>query len=212
MAKIGYIMTSPGYTDYEADVKWMEDFGCDEIIREELQLKESARTLWDSLISRLHVSDTIVLPKLSNALKGARQLVLFLELCRIKNIRLIAIHDGIDSKNILFPETKTSDILNTIALLPKETTAARKATRHTARVKSQMTKLSNKALLKVDRNKKVIDMYLRGDSIDDIYAASGFRSRSSVFRILNNAKIKLTRGHTRGPLGPRKKKEEDTDE
>jgi hypothetical protein len=28
MAKIGYIMTAPGYTYYEADVKWMADFGC----------------------------------------------------------------------------------------------------------------------------------------------------------------------------------------
>jgi hypothetical protein len=54
-------------------------------------------------------------------------------------------------------------------------------------------------------------MYLQGLSIDDIFAASGFTSRSSVFRILNAANVQLTRGHTCGPLGPRKKKE-DVDE
>jgi hypothetical protein len=71
MAKIGYILTAPGYTDYEADAKWMEDFGCIEIIREELPQSDKARTLWDTLIGRLQVSDTIVIPKLSNALRGS---------------------------------------------------------------------------------------------------------------------------------------------
>jgi hypothetical protein len=51
-------------------------------------------------------------------------------------------------------------------------------------------------------------MYLQGFSIDEIFAESGFTSRSSIFRILNNANIELTRGHTRGPLGPRKNKDE----
>jgi hypothetical protein len=51
-------------------------------------------------------------------------------------------------------------------------------------------------------------MYLQGFSIDEIFAESGFTSRSSIFRILNNANVELTRGHTRGPLGPRKNKDE----
>jgi hypothetical protein len=206
MAKIGYIMTAPGYTDFEADVKWMEDFGCVEIIQEELPKSDKARMLWDSLIGRLQVSDTIVIPKLSNALKGTRQLIFFLEFCRINNIRLIAIHDRIDSWNRLFPETKTSDILATIALLPKEATAIRRAGRHVQRVKRQMTAISQKVVNKADRNKRIINMYLQGVSIDEIFATSGFSSRSSIFRILNAANIELTRGHTRGPLGPRKKK------
>jgi hypothetical protein len=56
MAKIGYIMTAPGYNDYEADVKWMEEFGCVEIVREDLPQNEKSRTLWDTLIGRLQVS------------------------------------------------------------------------------------------------------------------------------------------------------------
>jgi DNA invertase Pin-like site-specific DNA recombinase len=211
MAKIGYIMTAPGYTDYEADVKWMEDFGCVEIIREELPQSDKARTLWDTLIGRLQVSDTIVIPKLSNALRGTRQLIFFLEFCRINNIRLISIHDKIDSGDQLFTDTKTSDVLTAIALLPKEANAVRKAGRHIKRVKTQIIGMTQKAVVKTERNKRIVNMYLQGFSIDDIFAESGFSSRSSIFRILNAANIELTRGHTRGPLGPRKKKE-DVDE
>jgi DNA invertase Pin-like site-specific DNA recombinase len=211
MAKIGYILTAPGYTDYEADAKWMEDFGCIEIIREELPQSDKARTLWDTLIGRLQVSDTIVIPKLSNALRGTRQLIFFLEFCRMNNIRLISIHDKIDSGDQLFTDTKTSDVLTAIALLPKEANAVRKAGRHIKRVKTQIIGMTQKAVVKTERNKRIVNMYLQGFSIDDIFAESGFSSRSSIFRILNAANIELTRGHTRGPLGPRKKKE-DVDE
>jgi hypothetical protein len=48
-------------------------------------------------------------------------------------------------------------------------------------------------------------MYLQGVSIDEIFAVSGFTSRSSVFRILNAFNVELTRGHTRGHI--RKKKD-----
>jgi hypothetical protein len=208
MAKIGYIMTAPGYNDYEADVKWMEEFGCVEIVREDLPQNEKSRTLWDSLIGRLQVSDTIVIPKLSNALKGTRQLVFFLEFCRINNIRLVSIHDKIDSFNQLFPDAKTSDVLTAIALLPKEANAIRKSGQHITRVKKQIANISKKTVGKTERNKRIINMYLQGFTIDEIFAESGFTSKSSIWRILNAANIELTRGHTRGPLGSRKKKED----
>jgi hypothetical protein len=201
-------MTAPGYNDYEADVKWMEEFGCVEIVREDLPQNEKSRTLWDSLIGRLQVSDTIVIPKLSNALKGTRQLVFFLEFCRINNIRLVSIHDKIDSFNQLFPDAKTSDVLTAIALLPKEANAIRKSGQHITRVKKQIANISKKTVGKTERNKRIINMYLRGFTIDEIFAESGFTSKSSIWRILNAANIELTRGHTRGPLGPRKKKED----
>jgi DNA invertase Pin-like site-specific DNA recombinase len=201
-------MTAPGYTDYETDAKWMEEFGCIEIIREELSQNTRVRAVWDSLIGRLQVSDTLVIPKLSNAITSSRQLVFFLEFCRVNNIRLISIHDKIDSQDELFPDAKTSDVLTAIALLPKEANAVRKSGRHLLRVKTQMAALSKKNVAKADRNKRIVNMYLQGFSIDEIFIESGFTSKSSIWRILNNANIELTRGHTRGPLGPRKKKEE----
>ena len=67
MAKIGYIMTAPGYEDFSADSGWMENFGCVEIVREELLSGDKARTQWDSLMARIQFGDTVVIPKLSNA-------------------------------------------------------------------------------------------------------------------------------------------------
>ena len=39
-----------------------------------------------------------------------------------------------------------------------------------------------------------------GHPIDEVWRASGFRSRSSVFRILNKHGIKLNRGNHSGPI------------
>ena len=54
----------------------------------------------------------------------------------------------------------------------------------------------------------IVSMYNSGHTIDDIWTVSGFRSRSSVFRILNKYGVKLNRGHFSGPLGKRKKDNE----
>lgn len=63
--------------------------------------------------------DEFVIPKFSNALCGSRELATFLEFCRVKVIRFISIHDKIDSSNILFPETKLSDVLVMMGSLPE---------------------------------------------------------------------------------------------
>ena len=44
-----------------------------------------------------------------------------------------------------------------------------------------------------------------GHSIDDIWKVSGYRSRTSVFRVLNRNGVQLNRGRHQGPL-PRKNK------
>ena len=74
-------------------------------------------------------------------------------------------------------------------------------------IRSPKKKVLN--LSKTDREKTIVDMYNNGHSIDDIFAVSGFSSRSSVFRILNKYGVKLNRGKFSGPLGKRKKKGED---
>lgn len=71
-----------------------------------------------------------------------------------------------------------------------------------------LPKVSSTKLQKLDREKTVINMYAAGHPIDEIWRASGFKSRSSVFRILNKHGIKLNRGNHSGPI--KKKNEEDT--
>lgn len=206
MAKVGYLMHSAHYEDAEADTEWMKGFGCCEIVEEQPE-QEKLRPLWNKLLGNLRKGDELVVPKLSNVLQGTRQLAFFLEFCRVKVIRIISIHDKIDSSNELFPETKTSDVLLTIALLPGEVNANRKATNHIHKLKSKIKVLTSAAHTRAERTKLVINMYKSGHTIDDIWKTSGFKSRSSVFRILNMAGVELNRGHTKGPLGPRKDKE-----
>ena len=207
MAKIGYMLLAPRYVDAEEDKVWMEKFGCYDIIQEEYPDNEKSREQWDGLLARIQPGDTLVIPKLSNALKSARQLVFFLEFCRIQNVRLVSIHDKLDSGDELFPETKTSDVLTAIALLPKEANAVRVPSKPFQRMRRKIKAMSKKQLGRAERNRRIINMYREGFSIDDIIDQSGFKSRSSVFRILNDAGVDLNRGRTKGPLGPRKKKE-----
>ena len=60
----------------------------------------------------------------------------------------------------------------------------------------------------IDRERNIVNMYNNNYTIDDIWKVSGFRSRSSVFRILNKYGVKLNRGKFSGPLGKRKPKDD----
>lgn len=203
MAKVGYIMATSQYDKLEEDRKWMNEFGCVRII-EESDDNERHRPLWKQLMAALQRGDELVIPNFSNALRGSRELAIFLEFCRVKVIRIISIHDRIDSSNILFPETKPSDVLVMMGSLPDEVLALRKSAEHVIKLQEKMIvslpPVSASKMQKLDREKTVVNLYVAGHPIDEIWRASGFRSRSSVFRILNKHGIKLNRGNHSGPI------------
>lgn len=203
MAKIGYIMVTAHYDKTEADRQWMQDYGCLRII-EEKDEDEKARPLWKQLMVALERGDELVISKFSNALRGSQELAIFLEFCRVKVIRIISIHDRIDSRNELFPETKPSDVLEMIGSLPDEALALRKASEHVTKLQERMIvtlpPVSTSKKKRLEREKTVINLYAAGHPIDEIWRASGFHSRSSVFRILNKHGIKLNRGKHSGPI------------
>ena len=103
MAKVGYIFKADRYDGFEADKEWMQKYGCVQVI-EELVENEALRPRWKQLVANLERGDEIVVAKFSNALRGSRELSAFIELCRIKVVRIISIHDRIDSRGKLFPE------------------------------------------------------------------------------------------------------------
>ena len=103
-------MTISQYDRLEEDRQWMNDYGCIRIV-EESDENERNRPLWKQLMVALQRGDELVISKFSNALRGSRELATFLEYCRVKGIRVISIHDQIDSKNELFPNTKPPDVL-----------------------------------------------------------------------------------------------------
>ena len=137
MAKIGYIMATAHYDKLEEDRQWMQQYGCVKIV-EENDADEKSRPLWKQLMIALERGDELVISKYSNAIRGARELAMFLEFCRVKVIRVISIHDRIDSKNELFPETKPSDVLLMIGSLPDEALVLRKSSEHVSKLQERM--------------------------------------------------------------------------
>ena len=183
MAKVGYIFLAEAYESVESDKAWMEKFGCVKIVEENAE-DEKLRPEWKALLMSLERGDELVLSKFSNALRGTRELSYFLELCRIKVIRIISIHDKVDSKDEVFPALKTSDFLDMIGSLPAEVATLRKASTHIMRLRTAKTKTKS----------------TKSHAIDDIWAVSGFKSRSSIFRILRKYGITLNRGPHSGPI------------
>ena len=196
MAKIGYLPYLPLYAGGTDDRQWMVDFGCEDIV-EEQPVEGAYRLGWDRLLATIGKGDTLVISKLAHVVKGARQLSFFLEFCRIKSVRLVSLHDGIDSANELFPETKVSDVLKVVAKLPEEANAVRKMVSHPGRQSTGIKVLSQAAYGRMERKKLVANMYKSGYTIEDIWKASGFRSRSSIFRVLKDAGVELKRSRNK---------------
>lgn len=202
-------MATAHYDKIESYREWMMQYGCVKVVGEN-DKDEKGSPLWKQLRIALERRDELVISKFSNAIRGTRELTIFLKFCRVKVIRVISIHDRIDSNNELFPETKPSDVLMMICSLPDEVLVLRKSSEHVSKLQErmivQLPPVSTSKEKRMDREKTVINLYAAaGHPIDEVWKASGFRSRSSVFRILNKHGIKLNRGKHSGPI---KKKNE----
>lgn len=214
MAKVGYIFMASPDDRFDTDKEWMQQYGCVQIV-EEKSSEEALRPQWKQLIANLERGDEIVVSKFSNALHGTRELAAFIELCRIKVVRIISIRDKIDSHGELFPETTIGDVLEMFGALPEETAVLRKSSAKPLDVKTSTKKKRNFPPVTDHesvgmREKLIVDMYNNGYSLDDIAAVSGYSSRSSLFRILNKYGVTLNRGKFSGPLGKRNKKRDDS--
>ncbi|MBR5073567.1 MAG: recombinase family protein [Bacteroidales bacterium] len=192
MAKTGYLFLAKGYHAREEDIAWMKEFGCDSIIIEE-GIKERLRPQWRKLLTLLKKEDEIVLTRLSNAVRGIRELGAFLDLCRVYKIRIVSIHDRIDTKNELFPETTAGDVLDTISRISEEATKVRRSEGRIVRNLKSQRKDKTKSALRQDREKMIVNMYKSGHVIDDIWKVSGFKSRTTIFRVLKRNGVELNR-------------------
>ena len=192
MAKTGYLVLAKGYHDQEEDTTWMKEFGCGSIIVED-GIKERLRPQWRKLLTLVKPGDVIVVSRLSNAVRGIRELGAFLDLCREYRIRLVSIHDRIDTANEFFPETTAGDVLDTIGRLSSEATKIRRSEGRMIRNLKEQRKERNKSALRIEKEKTIVNMYKSGHVIDDIWKVSGYKSRTSVFRVLKRNGVVLNR-------------------
>ena len=192
MAKTGYLFLAKGYKAREEDIAWMKEFGCDSIVIEE-GIKERLRPQWRKLLTLLKKGDEIVLTRLSNAVRGIRELGAFLDLCRAYKIRIVSIHDRIDTKNELFPETTAGEVLDVISRISEEATKVRRSEGRIIRNLKSQKKEKTKSALRLDREKMIINMYRSGHAVDDIWKVSGYKSRTTIFRVLKRNGVELDR-------------------
>ena len=158
------------------------------------------------MLSHVKPGDEIIVSKLSNALRGIRELGVFLDLCREYDIRLVSIQDKIDSCGELFPTTTIGEVLEVIGRVSNEATAIRRSEARILSRRKEMKPKMQKDAIRLKREKTIVTMYNAGHSIDDIWKVSGYRSRTSVFRVLNRNGVQLNRGRHQGPIAKRTKK------
>ena len=196
MAKFGYYFETNNQTELVHVLQWMNDYGCDTIAKDTMEY-EKLRPQWQQAVEKLETGDELVVYKLSNAIRGTRELLYFLEYCHLKDIRLISILDKIDSHQKLFLdiENMTSHIFDVLANFTSETVELKKKVTSLQRTNKKLLAKRHVGMSKLERNMYVINLYKSGYPINEIWKQSGFRSRSSVFRILNDAGIKLQRGN-----------------
>ena len=162
---------------------------------------------WKQLMASLGRGDELVVAKFSNAVRDLRGLAALVELCRIKVVRLVSIHDKIDTLGELFPDTTAAQVLEMFGALPEEVAVLRKSSSHIMQLQQTIKPpVTKKAMSRAEREKTIVDMYNNGYSIDDIWEVSGFNSKSSIWRVLNKYGVYLNRGRT---SGPRVKKQQD---
>lgn len=185
MARIGYIVTELPEQRIEEDEQRIKKENCDIIYRERYNVEGKTKEL-KKLIDNLNDRDEVIFLSMANAFKGVRQLCLFLNISRIKNLRIIFIRDRIDSYGEKY-ESSTENLLHAISTLTEDSYAIRKIRKLSEkreRSRSQARQL---------RNEKCVELYKAGIPTEEIKKQVGFRSKSSVFRILRASGVKTDR-------------------
>ena len=208
MAKVGYIFKANSYDEYDADKEWMCQYGCVQVIEESVQ-HETLRPRWKQLMTNLERGDELVVSKFSNAVRGLRELAALIELCRIKVVRIISIHDKIDSRGELFPDTTAAEVLTMFGSLPEEVAVQPFSGQFEFPVQNpvfirlqqsiSVPVKTSKMLSKTERDKIAVDMYNNGYSVNEIMAHCNVKSKSTVYQILGKYNVALSRKPGRVP-------------
>lgn len=202
MARVGYIMSFKHLeNELKSDIQWMKDHGCCTIFIED-EHNESNRIEWKDMLEQLNCGDEIVISKFSHATRGIREFSVLCDYLRREKVTVISIHDEMDTSGKVFPEKPLSAIMDMLATLSAEIFALRQANEHETKLRARKHPRTI-SQSKSERNNKIVRMYKQGDSIDKIWKFSGFKSRQSVFNVLDAAGVNFNRGHSKKELDDR---------
>jgi len=193
MRYIGYANMAHITEHSSAVVREMSEQNCSVVHLETQGDEEKAE--WNYFIDELKEGDAAVIYSFSNVFHNYNEMMYFLKMCSAKKIRIISIHDDIDSSDEL-----TSD---TLAAVTKVVNIKKEDT-HDDIQSEFMT--GSKRDKKLKKHKMIINMYNAGFSIKDIMSKTGCRTKSNIYRILHAYDVPMEY-----PTMSRKKKK-DTDE
>ena len=135
---------------------------------------------WNYFIDELKDGDTAVIYSFNNVFHSFNDMMYFLKLCSARKIRIISIHDEIDSANTSISGTLTA--ITKVANKKKEdTTDTFLAELFTGSKQDQ----------KLKRKMAIINMYKAGYSIKDIMTKTGTTYKAFIYRVLRAYKVPL---------------------
>lgn len=191
--RLGYILFNPNTECMEDDLNRLKVIGCDRVFMDEFE-NERKRPQWQKMLREAGRNDEIVILCLSNAVKGLHQLAFFFEICRIKRIRIISLKDKFDTRDTLFPSS-ISQLADAIGAFPEDIGSLKISNGRLSVAKKK--RMSSFQSSKKEREKRCVDLYNNGISVEDIKAETGFSSNSSIYRILKNKGVKVNRRVTK---------------
>ena len=135
---------------------------------------------WNHFIDELNDGDVAVIFSFGNVFHNYTEVMHFLKMCSTRKIRIISIHDEIDTS-----DTITSDILTAITKVVN----SNKEEVHDD-VQAELV-IGTKRNKKLKKHRTIVNMYNAGFSIKDIMNKTNCRSKSNLYRILHLYDVQL---------------------
>ena len=161
-----------------AIVKELSDRNCSVVHLETTNGEE--RNEWSYFIDELKEGDAAVIYSFSNVFQNYTEMMYFLKMCSAKSIRIVSIHDDIDSSDEITSDTLAA--ITRVVNIKKEDT-------HDDVQAEFMT--GSKRDKKLKMHKVIINMYNAGFSIKEIMAKTGSKTKSNIYRILHAYDVPL---------------------
>ena len=135
---------------------------------------------WNHFIDDLKDGDAAVIYSFGNVFHNYTEVMHFIKMCSTRKIRIISIHDEIDTLN-----TITSD---TLAAITKVVNSRKEEVHDDVQAELVTDTKRNKMLKK---HRTIINMYNAGFRIKDIMNKTKSRSKSNIYRILHQYDVQL---------------------
>lgn len=162
---------------------FLDGISCESIMMEER--KGKARPVWDSFIDALHSGDTAVLYSFDSVFRNFSDMMFFIKYCIESGVKMVSVHDQLDSYGEHFPQTKSIHALDLVCRIFKK-----RDKRAPDDLESALYAQTFKER-KAKRYCMVINMYRAGYTPSAIMEKTGYQSKSCIYKILRQNGITL---------------------